>query len=52
MDALYGFQDLATETQGGADAEGPSGHAPPQICQVTSLRDHVQAESVRDLKHV
>lgn len=29
VDALYGFQDLATETQGGADAECPPGHTPP-----------------------
>lgn len=47
MDTLYGFQDLATKTQGGADAEGSSGHTPPQICQVTALRDHIQDELVQ-----
>lgn len=42
VDALYGFQDLAAETQGGADAECAPGHTPPQVSQVTTLRDHVQ----------
>lgn len=42
MDAFYGFQDLATQTQSGADAERASGHTPPQIGQVTTLSDHIQ----------
>lgn len=46
MDALYGFQDLAPKTQGGADAESSSGHTPPQVCQVSALEDQVQGESV------
>lgn len=46
VDALYSFHDLATKTQGGADAEGSSGHTPPQICQVTALCCHKQDKSV------
>lgn len=42
VDAFYGFQDLATQTQGGADAECTSSHTPPQVGQVTTLRDHAQ----------
>lgn len=41
VDALDSFQDLAAQTQGGADAEGSAGHTPPQVSQVTTLRDHV-----------
>ncbi len=37
VDALYGLQDLAPQTQGGADAEGSPGHTPPQVGQVTTL---------------
>lgn len=37
VDALYGFQDLATQPQGGADAERAAGHAPPQVGQITTL---------------
>lgn len=29
VDALYGLQDLAPQTQGSADAEGSPGHTPP-----------------------
>lgn len=39
VDALYGLQDLAPQAQGGADAEGSPGHTPPQVSQVTSLRE-------------
>lgn len=37
MDALDGLQDLAAQAQGGADAEGPAAHAPPQVGQVAAL---------------
>lgn len=37
VDALDGLQDLAAQAQGGADAEGPAGHAPPQVGQVSTL---------------
>lgn len=42
VDALDGLQDLAAQAQGGADAEGPAGHAPPQVGQVPALtrREH------------
>lgn len=40
VDALYGLQDLSPQTKGGADAEGSPGHAPPQVSQVTTLREH------------
>lgn len=39
VDALYGLQDLPSQTQGGADAEGPPAHTPPQVSQVTTLRE-------------
>ena len=42
VDALYGFQDLTPQPQGGADAEGAPGHTPPQVGQVPTLRDHIQ----------
>lgn len=41
VDALYGLQDLAPQTQGGADAEGSPSHTPPQVSQVTTLREHM-----------
>lgn len=41
VDALYGFQDLAPQTQGGADAEGSPGHTPPQVCQITTLTEQI-----------
>lgn len=41
VDALDGLQDLAPQSQGGADAEGSPGHAPPQVSQVTTLREHI-----------
>lgn len=37
MDALDGLQDLAAQAQSCADAEGPAGHAPPQVRQVATL---------------
>lgn len=37
VDALDGLQDLAAQAQSGADAEGPAGHAPPQVSQVATL---------------
>lgn len=37
VDALDGLQDLAAQAQSGADAEGPAGHAPPQVGQVATL---------------
>lgn len=40
VDALYGLQDLPPQTKGGADAEGSPGHTPPQVSQVTTLREH------------
>lgn len=40
VDALDGLQDLTAQTQRGADAEGSSGHAPPQVGQVTTLKNH------------
>lgn len=43
VDALNGLQDLAAETQRGADAEGSPAHAAPQVSQVTTLREHTQS---------
>lgn len=37
VDALNGLQDLAAQAQSCADAEGPAGHAPPQVSQVATL---------------
>lgn len=39
VDALDGLQDLAAQTQGGADAEGSPAHTAPQVSQVTTLRE-------------
>lgn len=44
VDALDGLQDLAAETQGGADAEGAPAHTAPQVSQVTTLREHSTAQ--------
>lgn len=44
VDALNGFQDLAPQTQRGADAECPTRHTSPQVGQVSTLK-----EQVRDL---
>lgn len=40
VDALYGFQDLAPQTEGGADAECSSRHTSPQVSQVSTLKGH------------
>lgn len=39
VDALYCFQNLPSQPQGGADGEGSPDHAPPQVGQVTTLRE-------------
>lgn len=51
VDALDGLQDLAAQAQGGADAEGPAGHAPPQVGQVSTLtrRKHQEGQLRRHL---
>lgn len=41
VDALDGLQDLAPQSQGGADAEGSPGHTPPQVGQITTLTEHI-----------
>lgn len=38
VNALYGFQDLAPQTQSGADAECTPRHTPPQVSQVSPLK--------------
>jgi len=45
VDALDGLQHLSAQTQGGADAEGSPGHAPPQVSQVATLRERTWYES-------
>lgn len=39
VDALDGLQDLAAQTEGGADAEGSSWHASPQVRKVSTLEE-------------
>lgn len=40
VDTLYSFQDLAPQTEGGADAECSSRHTSPQIGEVSTLKGH------------
>lgn len=47
VDALNGLQDLAAQAQGSADAEGPAGHAPPQVSQVATLTGRKHKEHQR-----
>lgn len=39
VDALDGLQDLAAQTEGGADAEGSPRHASPQVSKVSTLEE-------------
>lgn len=50
VDALNGLQDLAAQAQSCADAEGPAGHAPPQVSQVATLtrRKHKEQQFSAD----
>ena len=48
VDGLDGLQDLLPETQGGAHGEGSSGLTPPQVGQVTTLRQKTQGRSHTD----
>lgn len=47
VDALNGLQDLAAQAQRCADAEGPAGHAPPQVSQVATLTRRKHKEQQR-----
>lgn len=50
VDALDGLQDLAAQTQGGADAEGSPAHTAPQVSQVTTLREQKRSNITKKKK--
>lgn len=52
VDALDGLQDLAAQTQGGADAEGSPAHTAPQVSQVTTLREQKRSNFSHKKKNV